>query len=198
MTELPPEDTSRAARNRLRGFLNHLIIYFSAMIVLAPVNFFLTPDRLWFVFPWWPGSTSPSTPPSPWACSKAGAVRLPVSMEAIHERHQSRQCLDFRQGPGGLVPRLTVDEARKRGLAGWVRNRKDGTVEAVFAGPAEQVDDMVQACHQGPPRQGRRRGRHAGIVSPWREFRAALNLLSYWAETSSSHSCSVNVVTPSA
>ena len=51
MTELPPEDTSRAARNRLRGFLNHLIIYFSAMIVLAPVNFFLTPDRLWFVFP---------------------------------------------------------------------------------------------------------------------------------------------------
>jgi acylphosphatase len=45
----------------------------------------------------------------------------------------------------------TVEEARKRGLAGWVRNRKDGTVEAVFAGPAEQVDDMVQACHQGPP-----------------------------------------------
>jgi hypothetical protein len=51
MTELPPEDTSSSARNRLRGFLNHLIIYFSAMIVLAPVNFFLTPDRLWFVFP---------------------------------------------------------------------------------------------------------------------------------------------------
>lgn len=45
----------------------------------------------------------------------------------------------------------TVEEARKRGLAGWVRNRKDGTVEAVFAGPAEQVDDMVQACHRGPP-----------------------------------------------
>jgi acylphosphatase len=45
----------------------------------------------------------------------------------------------------------TVEEARKRGLAGWVRNRRDGTVEAVFAGPAEQVDDMVQACHQGPP-----------------------------------------------
>jgi acylphosphatase len=45
----------------------------------------------------------------------------------------------------------TVEEARKRGLAGWVRNRRDGTVEAVFAGPADQVDDMVQACRQGPP-----------------------------------------------
>ena len=45
----------------------------------------------------------------------------------------------------------TVEEARKRGLAGWVRNRKDGTVVAVIAGPAEQVDDMVQACHRGPP-----------------------------------------------
>jgi O-antigen/teichoic acid export membrane protein len=51
MTELPPEEPTRADRNRLRGFLNHLIIYFSAMIVLAPVYFFLTPDRLWFVFP---------------------------------------------------------------------------------------------------------------------------------------------------
>ena len=45
----------------------------------------------------------------------------------------------------------TMEQAQKRGLAGWVRNRRDGTVEAVFAGQAEQVDDMVQACHQGPP-----------------------------------------------
>jgi acylphosphatase len=45
----------------------------------------------------------------------------------------------------------TEEQARKRGLAGWVRNRNDGTVEALFAGPAEKVDDMVKACHQGPP-----------------------------------------------
>jgi acylphosphatase len=45
----------------------------------------------------------------------------------------------------------TEEQARKRGLAGWVRNRSDGTVEALFAGPAEKVDDMVKACHQGPP-----------------------------------------------
>ena len=45
----------------------------------------------------------------------------------------------------------TVDEARRRGLDGWVRNRRDGTVEAVFAGDAARVDDMVEACRRGPP-----------------------------------------------
>jgi acylphosphatase len=45
----------------------------------------------------------------------------------------------------------TVEQAQKRGLAGWVRNRSDGSVEALFAGPAEQVDDMVEACRRGPP-----------------------------------------------
>jgi acylphosphatase len=37
------------------------------------------------------------------------------------------------------------------GLAGWVRNRRDGAVEAVFAGPADAVADMVEACRRGPP-----------------------------------------------
>ena len=45
----------------------------------------------------------------------------------------------------------TVGEAQKRGLQGWVRNRADGTVEAVFSGAAEKVDEMVAACRQGPP-----------------------------------------------
>jgi len=45
----------------------------------------------------------------------------------------------------------TVDEATRRGLSGWVRNRRDGTVEAVFAGDPERVDDMLAACWQGPP-----------------------------------------------
>ena len=45
----------------------------------------------------------------------------------------------------------TMEQAQKRGLAGWVRNRNDGTVEALFAGPADKVDDMLQACHRGPP-----------------------------------------------
>ena len=45
----------------------------------------------------------------------------------------------------------TAQEARARQLSGWVRNRADGTVEAVFAGPAAVVDDMLAACWSGPP-----------------------------------------------
>jgi acylphosphatase len=36
------------------------------------------------------------------------------------------------------------------GLAGWVRNRRDGAVEAVFAGTADAVAAMIQACRRGP------------------------------------------------
>ena len=41
--------------------------------------------------------------------------------------------------------------ARALGLAGWVRNRRDGSVEALAAGEAEALDRFVQACRQGPP-----------------------------------------------
>jgi acylphosphatase len=44
----------------------------------------------------------------------------------------------------------TLDTARARGLAGWVRNRKDGSVEAVFAGDPAAIDSMIEACHRGP------------------------------------------------
>lgn len=39
--------------------------------------------------------------------------------------------------------------ARSLGLSGWVRNRKDGTVEAVFHGEAETVARMVESCKRG-------------------------------------------------
>jgi acylphosphatase len=41
-------------------------------------------------------------------------------------------------------------EALTRGLEGWARNRRDGTVEAVFVGAAAIVADMVEACGRGP------------------------------------------------
>ena len=40
--------------------------------------------------------------------------------------------------------------AGKHGLAGWVRNQRDGTVEAVFEGVPEAVDRLVAFCHEGP------------------------------------------------
>jgi acylphosphatase len=43
-----------------------------------------------------------------------------------------------------------ADEARARGLAGFVQNRRDGSVEAVFAGHAEDVEAMVAFCRVGP------------------------------------------------
>jgi acylphosphatase len=40
--------------------------------------------------------------------------------------------------------------ALSRGIAGWVRNTRDGTVEAVFEGPAEAVESIVRFVHDGP------------------------------------------------
>jgi acylphosphatase len=41
-------------------------------------------------------------------------------------------------------------QAELHGLGGWVRNRADGAVEAVFSGPADLVDVMLKACESGP------------------------------------------------
>ena len=41
-------------------------------------------------------------------------------------------------------------QAHRLGLSGWVRNRLDGRVEAVFEGSRESVEQMVRLCHDGP------------------------------------------------
>ncbi len=43
------------------------------------------------------------------------------------------------------------DQARALGLAGWVMNRRDGTVEAFLEGEKTKVEQMVAWCRQGPP-----------------------------------------------
>lgn len=45
----------------------------------------------------------------------------------------------------------TEQAARKLGLDGWVRNRRDGSVEAAFSGPPAQVEEILRACADGPP-----------------------------------------------
>ena len=45
----------------------------------------------------------------------------------------------------------TVDTALRLGLRGWVRNRRDGTVEALVIGEDAVVAAMIDACRQGPP-----------------------------------------------
>jgi len=43
-----------------------------------------------------------------------------------------------------------ADEARARRLSGWVRNRRDGTVEALIAGPEAEVEAMIAWARRGP------------------------------------------------
>lgn len=51
----------------------------------------------------------------------------------------------------GVGFRFSVERAAgTRGVSGWVRNRPDGTVEAVFEGEREDVDMLVDFCRQGP------------------------------------------------
>ncbi|MFC7129555.1 acylphosphatase [Haloferax chudinovii] len=52
----------------------------------------------------------------------------------------------------GVYYRATTrDTARDRGVDGWVTNLADGRVEAVFEGPRDDVEAMVEWCHEGSP-----------------------------------------------
>ena len=44
----------------------------------------------------------------------------------------------------------TRESARGLGVGGWVRNRRDGRVEAVFEGEKEDVERMIELCRRGP------------------------------------------------
>jgi acylphosphatase len=46
---------------------------------------------------------------------------------------------------------FTRDAAIQEGVAGWVRNLRDGSVEALFEGDADRVERMIAWCHQGSP-----------------------------------------------
>ncbi len=56
-------------------------------------------------------------------------------------------------------------KAEQLGLVGWVRNLPDGQVEALFEGPSERVQEMIQWCHGGPP--------HATVEGVDAEFEAS-------------------------
>src|SRR5262245_50033373 len=55
----------------------------------------------------------------------------------------------------GVGYRYWVERTAGRlALAGWVRNCRDGSVEAAFSGARDKVDDMIERCRLGPPAAG--------------------------------------------
>lgn len=44
-----------------------------------------------------------------------------------------------------------IQQARRNGISGWVRNRADGTVEALLAGEEDALNAVLTACRRGPP-----------------------------------------------
>ncbi|MDA8140565.1 MAG: acylphosphatase [Desulfobacteraceae bacterium] len=59
----------------------------------------------------------------------------------------------------------TKHAAERFGVNGWVRNLPDGSVEAVFEGLKQAVDDAVAWCQHGPPS-----ARVAGVKLSWEQF----------------------------
>jgi acylphosphatase len=59
----------------------------------------------------------------------------------------------------------TQETAFKLGMKGWVRNCRDGSVEAVFEGEKERVEQMIQWCHRGPSE-----ARVTNVRVIWEEF----------------------------
>jgi acylphosphatase len=46
---------------------------------------------------------------------------------------------------------FAIEEARRLGLDGWIRNRSDGTVEVLASGETKKIEEFAQACMRGPP-----------------------------------------------
>jgi acylphosphatase len=68
----------------------------------------------------------------------------------VSERIARRLCIHGRV-QGVYYRGWAVEAAGKLGVDGWVRNRTDGTVEALVTGPEEAVEAMIAACRKGPP-----------------------------------------------
>ena len=67
---------------------------------------------------------------------------------AVHEQIVRVTISGVVQGVGYRA--WTLHAAAAHGVTGWVRNRADGSVEAVFAGPAHSVVSICEACRSGP------------------------------------------------
>ncbi|UCD90426.1 MAG: acylphosphatase [Desulfobacterales bacterium] len=71
----------------------------------------------------------------------------------------------------GVFFRLETRQAAQRyGVFGWVKNQMDGTVAAVFEGPKESVDSILEWCKQGPPH-----ARVEHVAVEWEDYTGEFN-----------------------
>jgi len=87
-------------------------------------------------------SLCPSIRHERWVC---GAHTSQIDMEKV----RARVIVEGRV-QGVFFRNHTQEMAFRLGVKGWVKNRRDGCVEAVFEGDREQVDLIIQWCHRGP------------------------------------------------
>jgi acylphosphatase len=74
--------------------------------------------------------------------------------------------LSFRKGSGSFFRQNTLEKAKALGLKGWVRNTKDGKVEAVFEGEKEKIERILEWMKKGPPL-----ARVDGLEIEWENFK---------------------------
>ena len=97
-----------------------------------------------------------STRPPPRACPRGS------SLATVPAWRDSQAGASPREGAGGVLRDSTREEAERREVKGWVKNRDDGSVEAVFEGEPDMVEHMVWFVGTGPGSsecRARRRGR---------------------------------------
>ena len=70
---------------------------------------------------------------------------------ALPEEHRAERLCIRGRVQGVWFRGWAVDQATRLGISGWVRNRRDGSVEVLVVGPEAAVEAMVHACRSGPP-----------------------------------------------
>ena len=75
---------------------------------------------------------------------------MPVTVPVVSDPAVRRRVRAHGRVQGVFFRDSVRREAASRGVAGWVRNCADGSVEAVFEGSDEAVAAMVEACRAGP------------------------------------------------
>ena len=89
-----------------------------------------------------------ATTVAPLVSAQGGGIGL--ELDALSDETTIRVLIRGRvQGVG--YRHWTAGIARDLGLGGWVRNRRDGTVEAVFAGAEQEIQYMLMELNAGPP-----------------------------------------------